>query len=454
MSAKSIRTEKLLRRYLSGDITAREEAELERRASADDGLREAMEGLYAHPEVEHDMAVKRMIGKAGAGSRVVAVSSRSLRITRYAAAAAVLLLLGFVAIWLPGQLSPQGETVAMTEGLQETPEAGSEKVDQAMESEPVSESNPARESVTMDSRELPESELPLETRPPQTSPVEPDRQATAKPAPEPSEPAGPVAGLSGNNVSSEAEAAEPTEELAEEVRVESPPPPAPPIPTTRDARKRQVPSARSEAEADVAFDDVPQYGVDRSAALFSGRIMDDDGQPIANALVRRPGLPLGQRTDSSGVFEIPADATLSEIIVSHPDFLEERVAIEDEAEDVQINLSQEEERRRQADFFGPTAAVTRIEIEPGRKTGYAAPLEGYSELRRRIEAGKPGGIEPGKVKVSFLVSPDGRLSAFKFRGRPSQATMDYIGNALVESSTWQVVKGKEPVRVYLKFRFE
>jgi hypothetical protein len=71
-----------------------------------------------------------------------------------------------------------------------------------------------------------------------------------------------------------------------------------------------------------------------------------------------------------------------------------------------------------------------------------------------MEANRPEGVPNGKVKVSFLVNLDGSLTDFRFRGRPDSLTMEYVGRTLVETSTWNVVKGEKPVRVHFKLRFE
>ena len=88
----------LLRRYLRGDIDARQEAELERRATLDAGLRTAMEGIRIAPEHDHPASVSRMLAKARTGA-VPKPATRRWRPSRYWWGAAACLLLLFALVF-------------------------------------------------------------------------------------------------------------------------------------------------------------------------------------------------------------------------------------------------------------------------------------------------------------------------------------------------------------------
>lgn len=84
----------LLQKYLSGDISKGEEAELDRLALKDAVLKEAMEGLREVPEAEHDEAVRRV------RARLRTVGGRRLRPGAIAAAAVAAGLVLAAALWL------------------------------------------------------------------------------------------------------------------------------------------------------------------------------------------------------------------------------------------------------------------------------------------------------------------------------------------------------------------
>jgi hypothetical protein len=259
------------------------------------------------------------------------------------------------------------------------------------------------------------------------------------------------------------------EEMADELEVDEPeivgaqrtPPPTPspsvaspapasPTSTTDRARvklKDALPQALDDAVAGSTQPGSP------AGAYLNGRITNENGYPILNALVRLPGLPLGERTDSNGIFQLPADAVTTVLDISHPDYESERVNLTDFDEEIQISLERKEfvpEDNRPR--WQQNATSARIIFD--NKPGYASPLEGYNALRKRIEANKPADVPTGKVKLDFLVNPDGTLTDIRFRAKPSQATMDYIGQTLVTTSVWEVVQGDEPVRVYFKVVFK
>ena len=95
----------LLDRYLSGAITAPQEAELERRALSDPILANALAGLGAFPEEDHAARVANMTK----GVRAKVKEARVRPLGRYAAVAAVALLL-VAAVFLLPQFANEGAT--------------------------------------------------------------------------------------------------------------------------------------------------------------------------------------------------------------------------------------------------------------------------------------------------------------------------------------------------------
>ncbi|MEM9928210.1 MAG: hypothetical protein AAF840_00190 [Bacteroidota bacterium] len=463
MATKKTSANELLRRYVSGAITAPEEAALERLARQDEALAEAMRGLQSAPDEDHAARVRRMVQQARQenqpqGAKVV--RSRPRRI-RWMAAAAVLLLVASTMFFLP-RLVESGES-AMAMDEQTVPTAAEQDAVAA----PVPEATAGAQSPTT-TKEAEAIPPPPAARPP-TKPS-PKPQASSSPVaattPEEFSDAASTEGVPAPNViepagsSTEAEG-ELLEEVAAYDQTISPAPPLPrvmPTPTVtweaddvlRDSLQQK---ARKRAPVVAKHSQPGTENLPAKGATLSGHITTENGYPIKNALVRFPGLPLGERTDTNGLFQLPVDATASSLIITHPDFETENVSISALSENVQISLErkpfQKDEQRPQ---WIQDGSLSRIIFD--RKPGYASPLEGYNALRKRIEANRPEEVPLGKVKLSFLVNLDGTLSDFQFRGRPSQATMDYIGETIVKTSVWEVQQGDEPVRVYFKVVFE
>ncbi|MEM1356636.1 MAG: hypothetical protein AAGF89_00450 [Bacteroidota bacterium] len=455
MSAKYQDTAELLRRYLNGAITAPEEAELERRAQTDEVLAEALLGLRAMPEADHTARVAWM--RMGARRQVVTKPAErvqgkdkknrpeSFRRVFYAAAAMVALLV--IAVFLLPQFTSSS--------------AG----DLAMEMEPTTTENSTPVPPTKDLEDdTPGTDQVSEPAPTVASPdaagtTAPSPIAVKKealpPRPRPTSPAVVTGELLEEEV--------PAEEIT---TAGAPLPPAPlPTPTVSQPEladnglEEEAAEAYAEAERKVnerrrqsaAFrEEMAAANDGKKARLVIGRITNENGAPIENALIRQPGLPLGQRTDTNGIFRLEVDAVASILEISHPKYDEEKINLKNFTEDLQIVLEREngEDRTEWSEAW----SVSRVPINTG--PGYALPEEGYNALRKRIEENKPADLPTGKVKLSFLVDPDGTLSDFVFRGKPDQATMDYVGETIMQTSIWNVVNGEEPVRVYFKVVFK
>jgi hypothetical protein len=481
VSSTNRSTTNLLRRYLNGAITAPEEAELERRAQTDEPLAEAMRGLQSAPEEDHTARVSRMLDAArqqGKTSTKV-IRARPNRF-RWAAAAVVLLLVASSLFFLPSLLDNNVGDLAMTSAPQsEAPSPvakpplelpPTEALALAPEGDTEAGTSPAPSSSTQDLRSRPENNRKNKPKTGTTSGAE-EQQTTAR---------NQAAKKKRKEVVQKEEQRTPSlpppafddeaevvvaEEMADELEVlgaqrTPPPPPSPSVAIAPAAAPASIANsgvrAKLKENQPEAIEDAPT-GYTRTdspaGAYLNGRITNENGYPILNALVRLPGLPLGERTDTNGVFQLPADAAATSLVISHPDYESERVDLTDLAEKLQISLERkefiDEDNRPRWQQNGASTLIVFDE-----KPGYASPLEGYNALRLRIEENKPPDVSKGKVKLSFLVNPDGTLTDIQFRGKPDRATMDYIGRTLVSSSVWEVVEGDEPVRVYFKVVFK
>lgn len=440
----------LLDRYISGAITAPQEAELERRALSDPVLTAALSGLSAFPEEDHAGRVAAMMKGARPQVRGAVKEARVRSLGRYGAAAAVALLV-VAAIFLLPRFTGNGAGELAMESREPSPEA-TEKGMPSTTVETAPRMKPDAEANNDADVEL----LPAPAPEPPAVRAEADAPApVAAPAP-------PV-------TAAPATAPEP-ESFADELIFEEEVVPDPVViaPVSRESVDAELKdSASRKKESRRELEDLPRRQVDAVAAAsagvaagasngkmqrttITGRITDENGRPITDVLVSLPGQPIGERTDTSGVFVFTADATTSLLEFSHPDYASESFAVDPRRDDIQLTLERLEEKK---DDWKDVWSVTTITMDDDLP-GQALPAEGYSALRRRIEAGKPGNVPSGRVKFSFVVKPNGILEDFIFRGEPSQETMDYVGETIMKTSVWEVVRGDEAVRVYFKVVFE
>jgi hypothetical protein len=458
-------TDNLLRRYLNGALTAPEEAELERRALTDEPLTKAMQGLQAHPETDHEAHVARMLkgARSQVQGRVGGAKIRPLHrnYARFAAAASVVILFVFCALWLlplwveigPVTMSMNTSTeapataeplVAANDKAKARPKPQTMTVEQEPEFTP-----PAPSSSTPNLRPRPNTESTADQKAKtQTN----ERTATKAKRNQTT--------LRETNQKERIAAAKKMKRLDEKFLAEeatitkSAPSPVPQVVTAlMDAPKPSVSTdeAARRFKIEPSVNNGPVANGKGRGKYLKGRITNENGVPILSALVRLTGLPLGERTDSSGYFSLPSDATTTRLEVSHPDYENETVDLRTSAESLQISLDRKDWQAEARPGLLQNAAQTIIILD--NKPGYAAPLEGYATLRKRIQANRPADVPKGKVKFSFTVNADGTLTDFEFRGRPNQITMNYIGKTLIKSSTWEITQGEEPVRIYMKVVF-
>ena len=436
MSAK-FTTNRLLRRYVSGALTAPEEAELERRAANDPAVAAALAGLRDHAAEDHATRVRRMVQGARTqvqgevkGAVVRPVAPRRFR--RWAVVAGLLLVAG--ALFLLPRLTPPAGDAMAGETSAPTPASAPPDLPRPPASAPAPAA-PASAPATATETETEVEELVAEA----PAPARPRRSEPAAPRPAAAEVTAPQLA---DEVSAD-RADRPGEAAPEAARRVSP------VPATRPLER-----TGSATLGDVTSDRPPRIlpGLPTGPRELTGRVTNENGVPIADALVRLPGQPEGELTDSSGFFRVPYDAVATRLDVSHPLYEAETVDLAATRPRLEISLDRKPYRPDYRRSINQLDGRSVIEI--GRTPGYAAPREGYGTLRQRLEDDRPAGLATGKYRFSFVVNTDGTLTDFQFRGRPPRAVMDYLGETLVRTSEWEIRQGDEPVRVYLRVKFD
>lgn len=445
----------LLHRYLRGDIDGRQEAELERRAASDPALLEAMEGVQALPEHDHAASVSAMLARAEATIEKPA-EAKVRRLPRYwwAAAAGLLLLLTTVFLF-PGPFGGRDEGVAMSAPKEETA------------AEPARSELSATFDDGLEEEPGPEVEMePSPSVPPAPAPAAAPRPERAKIAQQEA----PAAQETVEDLNDEAEENE-VISIAEEVEILAETAPLPiPAASTEALAAPQISLNERTAGAAAGGEgrDVERVGSSAqkktaraqkpvSAQYLTGRITDENGNPIANATVFLPGLPLGETTDSLGAFQINFDATTTLLRIEAEGFATETIEVNGRPESLQVTL---DAVRKYDDTAFPTGSVVSIDLANvtggrlrAREPGYAKPAKGYRTLRNLIEAGRPAVVPDGKVKFSFVVNPDGTITDYQFRKKTGEPTREYLRDAVKEQTEWEVKLSEKPVRVHLKVVF-
>lgn len=206
----------LLHKYLSGDISKDEEAELDRLAMKDAGLKEALEGLREVPEAEHDEAVRRV------RARLRPVARRRLRPGAIAAAAVAAGLALAAALW-------------MQKGSESASELAMESTKSATEGAPPPAAAPLPAPAPQ-SAQLEEAPAPLAAPPPVARP-EPREEKKAQP---------PVLAQleeEGNGIEADEPATLRTELAMEDAVADAPDVPLQSAPPKRAKMERAAPSA-------------------------------------------------------------------------------------------------------------------------------------------------------------------------------------------------------------------
>lgn len=415
----------LLRRWLSGDIRAAEERELDRAANEDPFLRDALDAYRRHPEADHGASVERIRGRLEERRR--RSGGGYMRwLPRVAAAAAVLLLIG-ATLWfinLPG-----GDTATLSE----------------------------RDTVEPRQVEPLEPEIAAE----ETSPAaEPDIQR-----PEPSEGPEPPAGAAPEReqepitpaASTEqeeqiAEIAPPVEAEEEEaVALETPSaaeaPAGAPSPAVG-ADSFDEPAAAPAAAARRAFSAAPAPDTLARALRLTGQILTVAGAPVADAQVQLPGSGVSTFTDSTGRFQLQAPPQQQQLFIRRPGYSDAAVAT-GSYEVLNITLEESETpvtRERNAKRLVPdrplTEAAPAIVWPPAQpEVGFEA-LEKYIDANRQYpEAAAESGLT-GTVHLQFAVQPDGTLTNFQILQSPGEALSREAIRLLQEGPAWTLPEGR------------
>lgn len=397
MSEDRRHIDQLFRRFLSGEINRREEAELEAAAGKDPFLAEALQGLRDHPEEDHAARINRLRRNR---RRTVVLPFR-LRV-----AVAAVLVAGLTALLFLWRDEPAGNMEALTEAAPLPPVEAP--------------APPVADSVFADaalSAPAAEEETP----------------ASVPPPPDP---------------------ARREEQAAESV---SPPPPPPQIQTYQEQAlaadmAREEETIRQEAamarKADALKSERARMSTARAPAAASrtveGIIRDESGDPLIGATVIAPASGQGTLTDMEGRFRLPLDPTADRLEISYTGYRQQSVPLDSSQNFMSLTLSADDEELSEVVITGLKATdIPAATVRP--------PLS-YRELRQQIRELTPADLPRGRVRLRFFVSSDGSLSNFEVLRSPAEESSRYLIDQLKDSAPWQVGPGSTPVPVTFTIR--
>ncbi|HOY17327.1 MAG TPA: energy transducer TonB [Haliscomenobacter sp.] len=396
----------LLRQWLRGEVRRSEESRLERSAQEDPFLSDAWEGYSQQPQAEHLQQIERLQAKITA--RTQGEQKKPAPILRWfprmAAAAAILLVIGFSWRWLNNprdkeELAIQVPNIEQEAKTKNAPGETTTEVADATSSDrpsvpaPNKKAGPSPSSpivaVTEEAAKLDKKEAPANGLLADEVQVE---LAEAKPKIKDDAPGGAASTRSAANLA-EKEAAKPV----------SPPPAA-----TRDFLAQPVPT-------------------------IGGIVMDNQGQRAAGVPVQKNANTFAI-TNRDGAFELPSAAPAQVQLISNDDFESKSVRLDDNNEKVVL------QRKTIASKKSFDASDRREGV------GYPSPEGGFEKFEQYISDNLETPFEAkrnlisGDVTLEFTFEKDGsptRISVLRSLG----FGCDQAAEHLIENGPkWRNVK--------------
>lgn len=421
-----------IQKYLNGELDARAMHELERRALDDPFLADALEG-YEHAGTDQQKHLLDLSGRLQNRARKV---KRLFAWGAISAAASVVLVIG-IGIWFfvrssKPQNQPQAElvTTATKKSSDTTQEA-----DKPAKADTTRSNNKANNAIA-------ETNIRKVHRP-GVNKAESDANSYHVPAP--SAETSPVL------VFKKFKDSTPVNEMAVDGsktgQKDS---------ITHDVLKSSVPFAANNAvkparkKKVVNPDTVLQGHVDgvsvepsNITGVVTGR---DDGMPITGAIVKITGSGFGAVTDAKGRFalrNVPHNATLA---IGYIGYKSKKIRVK-QGDSLTISLEPVSNTLSEV-------VVTRTNNENAGRITTPTPVNGWDDLDSYLkENSKSPDGKTGKVKLTFVVNPDGSLSNFKvtksLNAADDQKAIDLIKNG----PAWSGGSDNKPheVKVTVKF---
>ncbi|ASZ10551.1 carboxypeptidase-like regulatory domain-containing protein [Chitinophaga pendula] len=457
-------SEELIRQYLAGELDDKAMHQLEKQALDDPFLAEALEGYAAHvPDQRAALSELegRLMQRVQQPVRQEKGKVRALYY-RWAAAAAILVLMGISTLWLfrqpesrtPGiamKTLPQVDTVVNSTALSD-----SAPLKEAAPSAALAAATPKKDLLAKDEVKRPAT--PKQRHPP----VLAQRQQMAYAAPVPAEAAtmdmskvstdhnDTVAAMAGMN------AIKGVEVIGYKSMAES----------------RSVSAAVTRVQpSDLTGDNVISNKLSGKVAgvpvianerVLRGVVVDKDSrEPLTGVTVATVKGRNGTVTDTEGRFSLPVDKQKSDVSLrfNYIGFNEEKRVIGADENDISIAMKPTNEALQEVVVTGMGRTKDK-EDEDQTTYGSPRPEMGFKAFRQYLSEHthfpptETDRKQPVKVGVSFIVQPSGELSDFNIYRSAGKAFEDEAIRVIKEGPDWLPASDKKATRVKVMVRFK
>jgi hypothetical protein len=450
---KESHTRELLRRWLDGRITAREEAELDRTAQDDPWLAEALEAYREQAAGEHKEAITQLRSRL----RPAAKSGRVLPMVWRVAAVGLVVLAAAWWIWQSSSSGfEQATGLAMdsaTESIEKITEAPAPPTADVVDAKTKVE----QESPAVVAPNTPTTEATSKRRSsPSVSTEEGRKKEVLASSSHPSAVTEDVLAASKDmhaNTTTETGYAVEADALAEEA------PPSAVSPTDFEE------AAQMSMEDTVApsWDDFPVQPartvdpamisnmgrIEASPGYFlvEGIVVDDQGYPLIGANILDMGSNRGVVTGLDGQFQFAIDSTSKQLQISYTGFETETVAVSPQQKQLEVVLDEATDNLSEV-------VVTGMGVSREDGTTSAVPVGGHRAFRRYIRAQTPPNTPTGAVTLRFMVQADGSVTDIVVLEAATVELGQLATELLSDGPKWELTNGVGPLDVEYKLRFK
>ncbi|MEL6656273.1 MAG: carboxypeptidase-like regulatory domain-containing protein [Bacteroidota bacterium] len=436
----------LLRRWISGEITASEERELRQAARDDTLLNDALAGYEQQAEADHMASIGRLRSKISGQRKAKA---RTLPIWRVAAAVLVIGALG----WLMFPSASQND-MALSENRAERQEKSTDALAETRPSSspavPAQPSFPASEqqvttaerSEASNNANFPgnvqaQPEVLAETNFPTDSFADAADFTLAME----SEPFSAGADAPITEAPSEMMAVQDdTEELTAIAPSAAPPPPTPDvIPTYTDgASQVGYPNRLDRSVTTNSGQILAREGF----RVIRGYVVDSEGYPLIGATVLEEGTANGTITDFDGFYRLTIPSSGATLSANYTGYEDQVVAVTAD-EELTITL--------QEGIALDEVVVTELGQERRQKratnAGTAEPEGGFRALKRYIDYRTPVNTPRTRIRLQFVVDTSGRPSNIQVLSSSNVALNNFAIELLQNGPIWEITEGDAPLRM-------
>lgn len=469
MDRKEQHKRDLLRRWISGELTAREEAELRRAAQEDEVLRDAFAGYEATAEEDHAARLARLRSKT---QRSAGAKRRPLVVWR--AAAAVLLLLA-AAWWLIPNVQDNAMSAPMA--MEESSDADEGSAFGDSEAEDLILTEQAAEPAIAAGDESPEidfEDATLTIARDDTPVIESDDELIAEAlneiTTEESAPGGaapdfsesftttysvPIDQITANQLTdsfqveyeADAVAIEVEEAPADPLEVS---PPAPPPAAAKRSFPTQNQGYPTRLEDRMRATNAGPVVANNGFRVIEGKVLDGEGYPLIGASVIEQGTANGTITDFDGFYRIAVAENQASLLVNYTGYESQLV---DLAEENELDIIMAESVAL-LDEVVVTGLGARQERQQASVAGSVGPTGGFRALRRYINDQTPVNTPRARIRVQFVVQADGSLTNLEVLNSTNTAYNDFAVELLQNGPAWQIEEGEAPIKAVYVVRLK